>query len=225
MKKRLAIIVAHPDDEALGCGGTILKLKKTGSEIHLLALSKGFGSRIYADMDAGAIRNKGFEKALEFLTPTSHALLDYPDNQMDSVPLLNIIQSIESFIKDVNPHTIITHSPGDLNIDHVLTCRAVMTATRPGGFAFVPKIYGMEVPSSTEWSIGPDFFSPDTFVDITQTMDEKMEYLSCYDDEMRPFPHPRSYDNVRALNQLRGAHVCVPYAEAFVTLRNMTDEL
>lgn len=221
MNRKIAVIVAHPDDEALGCGGTLLKHKYNGDELYFLWLTNGINSRDYVSCEDISIRNLGLKKAIELIEPNYYETKDFPDNQLDQVALLEITKSIEVFIDKTKPDTIYTHFYNDLNVDHQLVSRAVMTATRPGSNTFVKKIYAFETPSSTEWNYLDDKFTPDTFIDIEDVIEKKKDYLSCYSEEMKPFPHPRSYDNVRAMAQLRGATVNLSYAEAFVTLRRV----
>jgi LmbE family N-acetylglucosaminyl deacetylase len=221
MSKTIRVIAAHPDDEALGCGGTILKHKKNGDHIAFLWMTNGLDARQNTTSQDESNRKKGHQAALEFLSPTHYRCENFPDNQLDQVSLISLVKSIETFIKKVKPDIIYTHFYNDLNVDHSLTCRAVMTATRPGSSTFVPEIYSFEVASSTEWAVGDQQFSPDTYSDISQHIKGKIEYLKCYEDEMRAMPHPRSIENIIALNQVKGASMNLQYAEAFITMRRV----
>ncbi|AIK96937.1 hypothetical protein ID47_09685 [Candidatus Paracaedibacter acanthamoebae] len=220
-QRKILIIAAHPDDEVLGCGGTILKHKENGDNISLIWMTDGINARISASSEEKLARAQGYQAALKFINPAQYKLFDFPDNQMDTVSLLSMTQSLESEIIKTAPDIIYTHCPHDLNVDHVMTYKAVITATRPGSKSFVKEIYGFEVPSSTEWNFGAAPFKPDTFVNITDWIDQKKELLNCYKDELRSFPHARSIENIIALNQVRGATANLPYAEAFITLRRV----
>lgn len=222
--KRIAVICAHPDDEALGCGGTILKHKALKDEIAFLWMTDGIGARLHANQDDIKKRNQSHQKAIDFINPDFTKCESFSDNELDLVSFLNLVRATEDFIKNSKPDIIYTHFYNDLNIDHALTCRAVMTATRPGSNTFVKEIYSFEVPSSTEWAIGSAQFTPDTYVNISDYIDQKKQYLDCYSDEMREYPHPRSIENIVALNQMRGAHMNLKYAEAFVTLRRVIND-
>lgn len=221
MSKNILVIAAHPDDEALGCGATILKHKKNGDQLSFLWMTNGISARQNTTAQDERVRNVAHEAAIDFISPIHYRCENFPDNQLDQVPLINLVKSIESFIEKVKPDIIYTHFYNDLNIDHSVTCRAVMTATRPGSPTFVPEIYSFEVPSSTEWALGSQQFLPDTYIDISQQIKEKVKYLACYKGEMRAAPHPRSIENIMALNQVRGAHVNLKFAEAFVTMRRV----
>ncbi|MBW8308964.1 MAG: PIG-L family deacetylase [Candidatus Paracaedibacteraceae bacterium] len=220
-QRKILIIAAHPDDETLGCGGTILKHQQNGDNIYLIWMTNGINARVSVSAEEKLARTQGYQAALKFIKPESYKLFDFPDNQMDTVPLLSVTQSLESEIIQIAPDIIYTHCPQDLNVDHVMTYKALITATRPGSKSFVKEIYGFEVPSSTEWNFGAPSFEPDTFVDITDWIDQKKELLKCYKDELRSFPHARSMENIIALNQVRGATANLPYAEAFITLRRV----
>jgi N-acetylglucosamine malate deacetylase 1 len=162
-------------------------------------------------------------KACSILGANEPIFFDYPDQKLDTLSFLDIVQRIEPIIEKLKPTIIYTHHGGDLNLDHRIVHQAVMTALRPMPSATYKSIYAFEVASSTEWSssaIG-DPFRPDHFVGIETTLDRKIEALRAYDQEMRDFPHARSYEALRALAVLRGASVGLSSAEGFVTLRNI----
>ena len=143
--------------------------------------------------------------------------LGLPDNRLDSIDFLNIVQKIEERVLKIQPEIVYTHHGGDLNLDHQIVHRAVITAFRPMPGSCLQKIFSFETLSSTEWSslsIGP-IFNPTHFVNVTRTLDVKLAALACYKSEMRDYPHPRSIDGVKSLAQVRGSHVGVDAAEAF----------
>ncbi|NNJ91448.1 MAG: PIG-L family deacetylase, partial [Gammaproteobacteria bacterium] len=153
-------------------------------------------------------------KTLGIRAPEFHS---YPDNRMDSVDLLDIVKNIEAMIDRVVPEIVYTHHASDVNIDHRIVHDAVITAVRPQPQHCVKKLLFFEVPSSTEWRPGKSMatFSPDYFVDISESVEHKLQALSCYEDEMREFPHPRSLEACLHLLKWRGATVGVQAAEAF----------
>ena len=148
---------------------------------------------------------------------------DLPDNRFDTVPLLDVVKIIEETVENLHPDVIYTHHMGDLNIDHQITSRAVLTATRPTQGQPVREIYCFEVPSSTEWAfqrIEPAF-RPSMFMDISATIGTKIQAMKKYNGEDRPFPHPRSAVALRALAQRWGSVVGVAEAEAFELIRSI----
>lgn len=219
----IAVVVAHPDDEAIGMGGTLLKLKSLGCNLHLLFMCDGISSRS-EDYKLKMKRKKEFENAISFLNPTSYKALDYPDNKLDSVKLLEIVKEVEKFLEDTKPHSIFTHFEEDLNIDHRIVSQAVTTASRPGSSTFVKNILQFEVLSSTDWNLGKARFNPNCYVDITKFIDKKIQYIKNYKGEMRKFPHARSYENIVALSHIRGTEVFTKNAEAFLIVRSVLND-
>lgn len=220
MNERVLVIAAHADDEALGCGGTIARHAADGDSVDVIFLADGVTSRGDTEL---AGRRAAATKACSVLGASTPIFFDFPDQKLDTVGFLQVVQAIEPVIAKIRPAVIYTHHGGDLNLDHRIVHQAVMTALRPMPSSTYRAVYAFEVASSTEWagpSIGPSF-RPDHFVGIENTLDRKMEALQAYDQEMREFPHSRSYDAVRALAVVRGASVGLRAAEAFVTLRSI----
>jgi LmbE family N-acetylglucosaminyl deacetylase len=223
--EKILVVAAHPDDEILGCGGTIAKkIIEDQALVHLLLLSRGIKSRSNLKGIKNKIRTNvnGAHKANNLIGIKHIELLNFPDNQFDTVSRLKIIKKLEKKIANFKPNTIYTHFKEDLNLDHQITCEAVMTATRPVGGHVVGKIFAFEVCSSTDFSIvGANSFKPNHFEDISSTIDLKLNALKFYDHEMRKFPHSRSYENIKNLAKVRGASVYKNYAEAFILLRSI----
>lgn len=220
MTKVVLVVAAHTDDEVLGCGGTIAKHVEEGHEVYVVFLADGLSSRPDVSIQDFAHRNAASEQAQEILGIKRSYKLSFSDNRMDSVPILEIVLQLECIVQEVQPHIVYTHHVGDLNVDHQITSKAVMTACRPQPGFTVREIYSFEVLSSTEWAspyISP--FVPTKFVDITATFDRKIKALRAYHLEMRDYPHARSYENVEALARYRGCSVGLKYAEVFETIR------
>ncbi len=219
---KVLVVAAHPDDEVLGCGGTLALHAKAGHEVKVLFLADGEGARrgSEADQDVSG-RQQAATAAAKVLGISDVVFKPFPDNQLDTVPLLDITQSVEEVIGSFAPEIVYTHFENDLNIDHELTYRAVVTACRPPAFESVRMIASFEVPSSTEWRPAGTVagFSPSLFVDISPTLDKKIEAMRCYEREMRPFPHPRSSQALSHLAGTRGAAANMHAAEAFVVVR------
>jgi N-acetylglucosamine malate deacetylase 1 len=218
---RVLALVAHPDDEALGAGGTLARHVLQGDEVHIAFLTDGVGAR-GAESAAVERRADAAKRAAGHLGAREPRFLGFPDNRLDSVALLDVVKAVETAVNDIKPHTIYTHHAGDLNIDHVICHRAVMTACRPLPGSSVQRILAMEVVSSTEWAPeGSGKFMPSRFVDISATHAIKQRALDAYAEEMRAFPHARSYESIKALEVLRGVSVGLPCAEAFMVLRDI----
>ena len=218
MNKTILVIAAHSDDEALGCSGVIARHVSEGDNVHLLFMTDGVASRL--ESGDGKNRLTYAQDASKILKVDSFTNLNFPDNQMDSIPLLGIVKEVENKITELQPEIIYTHHIGDLNIDHQITHKAVITACRPQPDFCVKEIYAFEVLSSTEWQTpGVESFNPNVFVDITDYIDIKKQVLEVYSEEMRQPPHSRSIDNALRLNALRGNSVGVDYAEAFELIR------
>jgi N-acetylglucosamine malate deacetylase 1 len=221
-RSRILAVVAHPDDEVLGAGGTLARHTADGDEVHIVFLADGVGAR-GDDKAAAERRSKAARLAASLLGAREPQFLGFPDNRLDQIDLLDITQAIERIVRTFAPDTIYTHHAGDLNIDHVLCHRAVLTACRPMAGSKVRRIYAMEVPSSTEWSSpnSASAFVPTRFVDISTTQEAKRHALEAYAEELRAFPHPRSFEAIDALATWRGANAGLHVAEAFMVLREI----
>ena len=230
-KKTILVVAAHPDDEILGCGGTIAGHTKEGATSHILILGEGITSRDeQREVDARSdeikkLKNQA-KRAASIIGAASLETLSFPDNRMDSVDLLDVIKAVERSIKKFRPHIIYTHHSGDLNIDHRITAKAVVTATRPVNGTSVREVYAFETLSSTEWSFtAPNYhFYPNYFVDIESTLQQKIKALNAYSSEVREFPHPRSKEVLTSLAKVRGAQAGLKAAEAFSLIRKIVHQ-
>jgi len=214
------VVAAHADDEALGCGGTIAWHVSEGDSVHLVVMADGVNSRSSATVADAEQRNHALYKAQKILGISSIECFGFLDNKMDSIPLLDIVKPLEAAICNIQPSVIYTHHHGDLNVDHQVTHKAVMTACRPIPRSSVKEIYGFEVLSSTEWATPQQYpFIPNLFIDISVELMTKMNAIDAYDKEMRSVPHSRSRTHVELLAKHRGYCVGVDAAEAFMTYR------
>ena len=228
MTNSTAVIAAHPDDEVLGCGGTLARMALEGRAVHILLMADGETSRdlvLGQTVDPGrlAARNAAALAACKILGCASVELLALPDNRLDGLELLDVVKHIEAFVQRYQPLTVLTHHAGDVNIDHRVVHDAVISACRPQPGHPVKELLFFEVPSSTEWRPpgSAESFNPNWFVDISSTLATKLEALRTYGAELRAFPHPRSLKAVDALAQWRGATVGVEAAEAFFLARKL----
>lgn len=227
MKKAL-IVVAHPDDEVLGMGGTIAKLTEKGIETHLLIVTDGSSSqyRDAADVNSIIEKKKGeTRESCAILGIRSVTYGDLPDMKLDTVPHVEINAVIEGAIRSIRPDVVFTHFYGDVNLDHQLVFRSVMVACRPLSGQCVRSVYCFENPSSTEWNaVSPQtVFVPNYFVNIGGQLETKLRALSCYRTELREYPHPRSLEHVKKVNEAEGIKLGLPAAERFLLIRQLDD--
>jgi LmbE family N-acetylglucosaminyl deacetylase len=217
----ILVVVAHPDDEVLGCGATGAALAAAGRSVRscfLVGNAEARGGRpdastLHADMQRA-------QQELGFGAPF---IGDFPNIRLNTVPHIELVRFIESAILESGAQVIFTHHPADLNDDHVHTARACMAASRlfqrRADVRPLQRLYLMEILSSTDWAFpaGADAFRADTFIECGTGLDRKLAALQAYRGVMRPFPHPRSEEIVRGLAAYRGGQAGLKSAEAFQT--------
>lgn len=223
--KSVLVIAAHPDDEILGCGGTIARLSSQGAKVNILILAEGITSR-----DKTRSREKREKEIIKLRKQARLAakdvgaknikFFDYPDNRMDTVPLLDVVKDIELNINLYKPDTIFTHCDDDMNIDHSIVNKATLTAARPLPKKLVTKIYAFEILSSSHFNPNSNFV-PNFHVNIDKYLKKKIKALKRYKDEMRNFPHPRSIKSTNDLSNFRGSNVGLKKVESFKLLREI----
>lgn len=220
--KRILVAVAHPDDEVLGCGGALARHVDEGSEVVLLVMTDGVSARGESSASSQT-RSRELNDSCKVLGINSLIHENLPDNQLDSIPLLDLVKKISPVVDMVNPDIIYTHFLYDLNQDHVAVSRALRVATRPASFANIEAIFMMEVFSSSEWAFGETTpFNPNFFVPLRQAhMNMKIEALSKYVSELREAPHPRRIDHILNVARLRGSQVGHEFAESFMLMRGV----
>jgi len=222
--RRILVVAAHPDDEILGCGAATARHAAEGAVVWTLILAEGITSR--AGLSEG--QKQAQLKKLHAQARKANAavgvkkliLRSFPDNRLDTVARLDVIQEIEAVIRELKPDTVYTHSSSDLNVDHQIVAESVRAACRPLPGSSVKRVLAFEVPSSTEWRFdASSAFHPNVFVDVTRHLAKKLAALRAYGGEMRPFPHPRSATYVSALAAVRGGQSGSRAAEAFCLIR------
>jgi len=220
-------VIAHPDDETLGAGATLARHAANGDDVHVLLLSDGVTSRYDERTDAAEReieqRRDRAREACDHLGADSVSFHEFPDNQFDTVALLDIVQTVEAEFERQDPDVVYTHHHGDLNVDHELTARAVLTAGRPLPDAEIDRIFAFETLSSTEWAVpkASNAFHPTVFVEVSEYVDKKIDALRTYESELREHPHPRSVENIRRNLCRWGATAGLPAAEPFELLREV----
>lgn len=218
---RVLVVAAHPDDEILGVGGTIRRHTDHGDEVRVLIACEGVTMRY--ENEHGARLAEQARRASEILRIKEVRFGNLPDQHLDTVPLVDVIAKVEDFVKSFRPETVYTHFGGDVNHDHNLLFRAVQVATRPYAAESVREFLVFETASSTEWGTPAiqGAFQPAVFVDITKTLEAKIEAFRCYENEVRKAPHPRSPESLKARAETWGSVVGVDAAEPFHVIRSL----
>jgi LmbE family N-acetylglucosaminyl deacetylase len=218
------VLAPHPDDETLGCGGTLLRLKReTPHALHWILMTKMSEAAGY---DADAIRRRdveietvggryGFDRRLQ---------LPYGAAMLDSEPTATLVQSMAAAFDALKPETLLMPFPADAHSDHARTFRIGSACAKWFRRSHLRRIMCYEVPSETGFNLDPTraAFEPDCYVKVSPDLiEEKIAIMSCYQTEMAPFPFPRSGEAIRALAQLRGSECGATAAEAFVVVREI----
>ncbi|EPZ52165.1 N-acetylglucosaminylphosphatidylinositol deacetylase [Bacteriovorax sp. BAL6_X] len=213
MNEKILVIVAHADDEVLGCGATIHKHIRNNDDVYVLVLTDSTSAQ-GKDIQN---RHQEYLKALNILGVQNHKKLSLKDNRLDSYPLIEIIQEIEKVKKDYNPNIVYTHSYNDLNIDHQITNKAVLTAFRSTPSNTTTEVYTFDIPSSIEYQSSQlmqarkNYFNSITKEDLKA----KVQAMCAYESELHPFPHPRSIENLEIIAKSEGTKCGKELAESF----------
>ncbi len=212
--KRVLVIAAHPDDELLGCGGTLCLHAQSGDTVTVVIVCEGESLRYGPNGVGQKAHTLG---ATQLLGVSDVRLLDFPDQRLDTFTLTDVITPLEQIVREVQPHIVYCQHGGDVNLDHQLLFKAALGATRPTE-AGIEAVYAFDTASSTEWA-HPQTFAPDTWVDISTTLARKLEAMACYESELRPYPHPRSLQALEYRARAWGNRHCLEAAEVFMTVR------
>ena len=215
---RVLVIAAHPDDEVLGVGGTLIRHFKSGDEVHVAIVCSAQSIR-YRE---GEHDQPGDSQRAGYYLGARVAGLGFPDQRLDAGSNLELIQALEREVREFQPDIVYTHHWGDVNADHVRIAEAMDVATRPYAAPWIQRLYAFHTPSSSEWTAsGRDRpFSPNVFSNITEELDRKLDAMRCYQSELRPYPHPRSLRSLRERAALWGSVANLKAAEPLVLLRS-----
>ncbi|MBR6027692.1 MAG: PIG-L family deacetylase [Clostridia bacterium] len=214
---RVVVIAPHNDDEILGVGGTMAKLVKLGHEV------------ISCEVTAGDLQNEMVQRQKREAT-ASHELMgvqtyfmDLPVVGLREMPTRDLNRAFQEAMNELQPDVVFLPHKGDMHIDHRMTIEAAMVALRPVAFPNLRGLYAYETLSETDWNTPSvdNAFIPTFFVDITEEMETKLEAMRCHASQLLDYPHPRSLEALKALAMHRGSTLCRPYAEAFMTLRQL----
>lgn len=214
---RVLVVVAHPDDEVLGCGGTLARMAEIGMTVRIIIVSEGETARAVTGNEVITARKAAAVNAAKVLGVESPIFLDFPDQKLDTISLVYLTQRLERIAADFSPELVITHSHTDLNADHRIVSDITATAFRPLPGGSCRAFWSFETPSTTEIGslYSPMPFVPSIFVDISRWEGAKLAALECYVTESRTAPHPRSNTAITALATWRGATCGQNKSEAF----------
>jgi LmbE family N-acetylglucosaminyl deacetylase len=210
------VIAAHPDDEVLGCGGTMALYARRGDPVVVVIAATG---RSAETSSHGKAQNSYTRSAMEKLGVTDIRFLGFPDQQLDTLTLTQVITPLERVVREVRPRVVFCQYGGDVNRDHDLLFKAVLVATRPRE-QFIEAVLAFETSSSTEWGY-PRSFIADTWVDVSSTLEAKLAAMACYTSELRQYPDPRSLEALRHKAAAHGNECCIEAAEVFMTVRRI----
>lgn len=213
--KRVLVIAAHPDDEILGIGGTVVKHAENGDIVHSVVMCEGESLRYRGNVG----QESAMKKAAEILGVKEVKHLCFPDQRLDTYTLTEIIKPLEDISQAFKPNIIYCQFGGDLNRDHKLLFEAANVAFRPID-PWIEEFYAFYTLSSTEWAY-PRTFEPNTWVDITETLDIKIRAFSCYTSEIREYPHPRSIEAIQNASGFWGNMCCMDKAEPLILIRKV----
>lgn len=217
MNEKVLVVAVHPDDETLGCGGTLLKHKENKNEIHWLICSSIDKTNPYYEQREKEI--KDVQKSYNF---NSTHKLDLKTMQIDEYSMSELIQKISNIINTIKPTIIYLPFKGDVHSDHRIIFEATYSCTKSFRYPFIKKIYMMETLSETEFAPScDDAFMPNVFVNISEFLDKKIEIMKNFQSEIDEHPFPRSEKNIKALATLRGATCGHDYAESFMLLKEI----
>tara|TARA_B110001450_G_C17647730_1_gene491951 strand:+ start:1252 stop:1923 length:672 start_codon:yes stop_codon:yes gene_type:complete len=218
--KNILVVAAHPDDETLGVGGTILKHKLNGDKVSWLIITDIKEQYGYSKLQIKS-RKKEIDIVAKKYNFDNVYKLKIPTSTLSTSSLFNLIPSISNIFKDLKPEVIYTMNRSDAHSDHRIVFDAIMSCTKSFRFPYVKSVLMYECLSETEFapSLNEKVFQPNYYVDISEFIEEKLEIMNVYKSELGEHPFPRSLKNIKALATLRGASVGVKYSEAFQLIK------
>ena len=217
---KVVVISAHPDDEIIGCGGTLLKHKANGDELFWIIITNVFESEGFSKQRVES-RHQEIEKVKTMVGFSNVHKLDYPTMSLDSSSINKMIPQISDLFNEIKPEVIYVMNRSDAHSDHRVTFDAVVACTKSFRYPFIKRVLMYECISETEFApaLPERVFQPNYFVDVTTHFNKKIEIMKVYESELGEHPFPRSIRNIEALATFRGASVGVEYAEAFQLIK------
>lgn len=220
---KVLVVAPHPDDEVLGCGGTIIKHVKSGDEVYLCVVTKSYTPDWTENYIKKEMEELGGSSKVLGIKETF--LLDLPAVKLDLLGQKKINDSLFDVFEKIRPECLYIPFYGDINKDHRCISEAALVAARPRPEQYIKKIIAYEVPSSTEWgALAGNYFKPNLYSDISSVFEKKKESMSCYKTQLKDYPHPRSLDGIEILAKKRGMEAGLKYAESFILLREIKED-
>lgn len=218
---RVLVVAAHPDDEVLGMGGTVAVHTARGDAVRIVCITDGSSSQYPGDEEKRRRKSKEAVRAAAALGVTDYVHLDLPDMRLDTIAHVEVNRVLEEQVRDFGPDVVYTPHP-DVNRDHQVLFDSVAVATRPMPGQVVRRVLTYAPTSSIEWTpAAANWFVPNWFVDISETLERKLEAFACYETEQRDYPHPRNARAIKAHAEVFGSSVGCEYAEPFVLVRSV----
>ena len=217
---KVLVVSPHPDDETLGAGGTLIKLKKNGHNIFWLNVTDMKKEYGWPDEKINH-RKKQIKDIISFFHFDGFYNLELPPAKLSSLNEEQIITNIRSVFEEIKPEWLIIPGQYDAHSDHHIVYNCCMACTKAFRAPYIKRISTMEIVSETEFGFQEHKFSPNLFIDISEELEEKLEALKIYDTEIETPPFPRSIENVKALATYRGSCCMCKYAEAFQMIKQI----
>lgn len=214
------VVSPHPDDETLGAGGSLLKLKRSGHKIFWLNVTD-MKSEDGWSRDKIEHRRKQIEKIKEHFSFDSFYNLSFTPTKLSGMDESEIIGAIKKVYDEVKPEWIMIPGQYDAHSDHHVVYNCCMAAAKTFRAPYIKRITTMEIVSETDFGFQDEKFDPNLFIDITEELEGKIEAMKIYDTEIEEVPFPRSLENIRALAAVRGGYCASRYAEAFRIIKQI----
>ncbi len=220
--KNVLVISPHPDDETLGCGGTLLNHQANGDHINWLLMTRMDRSIGFTE-DQMNIRDREIVEVAELYGFNDYNIAPFFATKLDSAPFSEIVSYISSYISKTDANIIYIPFQHDVHSDHRVVYDASISASKNFNKPSIQKIRVYETLSETEQNIDfqTETFSPNLWIDISSNIDKKIEIMKKYKSELKEFPHPRSEKNIVALANIRGSFCGCNYAESFISLKEI----
>jgi LmbE family N-acetylglucosaminyl deacetylase len=222
MSKKIIVVAPHPDDETLGCAGTLLRHKEMGDEIFWLVVTSMAKEYGFSEEEISN-RNNEISNVSEEFGFQKHFILDYAPGGLDSIPLKNLIEAFGKIFEECTPDTVYFPFSNDIHTDHRVTSEAVLSCSKNFRYSYIRSLRAYEVISETEFgnNLYKETFHPNLWIDISEFLEQKIKIMNIYKSEIEEHPFPRSETNIKALASFRGSTIGTEYAESFISVKEI----